>query len=473
MVMTMNCHKSQQKIDLFVLEGLGSQEEAELQAHLAHCPQCRATEAECRELVGIFKQDSNSPETLALEKKISAAAAVEIDSQRQRLRIRQTVTTGGALAAMLLLGLGLWIIIQAGRKEPSDEVSPKQLVTTNISLEEKWQYTGAISQAASMADSIVVQKSVMYLIENDRGRGRVVSVDTATGESRWKSTVGSIGYLAADELRVFCLEKGLGGSIDLLALDAENGRELWRSTYKGKSFNPCPSRPLPMGDGKISWTIGGEVRMIDSVTGKELWVRSFTGQDFPSRAAVMNDEIYVVTTRALMCLKQETGETLWSKPCDRSYAVRGRPLLTLSDGKIYFAQMAKGNKSDLFCVDITSRNLLWKKDISRIRYLLSTSQGLFMRSESIIALSRESGKELWSQPAEGCGPLNAIDGMIHFVDTEDNGKAVAIEQNTGHIVCEIPGIFSCDAFTRFGDIGYIKTQDGVVHAIILPESGQS
>ena len=38
---------------------------------------------------------------------------------------------------------------------------------------------------------------------------------------------------------------------------------------------------------------------------------------------------------------------------------------------------------------------------------------------------------------------------------------------TGHKAWEMPGILSCDAFTKVGSTGYIKTQDGTVHALAM------
>jgi outer membrane protein assembly factor BamB len=101
------------------------------------------------------------------------------------------------------------------------------------------------------------------------------------------------------------------------------------------------------------------------------------------------------------------------------------------------------------------------------RHLLAAGQGVYLRGEGVLALDTGSGAELWSSAASGCGPLTLVDGLIHFADSGEPGRLVALDPHSGRTAWEVVGIRSCDAFTKIGSTGYIKTQDGIVHAIAL------
>ena len=124
-----------------------------------------------------------------------------------------------------------------------------------------------------------------------------------------------------------------------------------------------------------------------------------------------------------------------------------------------------GRASQLCCVDLGSRRLLWRRRVPGVRSLLATDEAVYVRGQEIVALSHRTGERLWRRAAEGCGPLTRSGGLVHFVDTRAEGRLVALSERSGQTAWEIPGIRSCDGFTKVGDTGYIKTQDGIVHAL--------
>jgi outer membrane protein assembly factor BamB len=82
-------------------------------------------------------------------------------------------------------------------------------------------------------------------------------------------------------------------------------------------------------------------------------------------------------------------------------------------------------------------------------------------------LSRADGDNLWTCQASGCGAVTYADGLLWFVDSQDQGGLIAINSNTGQKAWELPGLRSCNAFVKVGRVGYLKTLDGVVHAIFF------
>jgi outer membrane protein assembly factor BamB len=57
------------------------------------------------------------------------------------------------------------------------------------------------------------------------------------------------------------------------------------------------------------------------------------------------------------------------------------------------------------------------------------------------------------------------EGLAYFVDSRDQGRLVALNRYTGSKVWELAGMKSCNAFIKTDGAGYVKTHDGVVHAI--------
>ena len=116
---------------------------------------------------------------------------------------------------------------------------------------------------------------------------------------------------------------------------------------------------------------------------------------------------------------------------------------------------------------MTRARCLRQREVRGVRHLLATPEGVFLRGEDIRAYAPATGRPLWRRAAGGCGPLTSHGGLIHFVDSGGGGRLLALRPRSGGKVWEIAGIRSCDAFRRVGRTGYIKTQDGVIHAIAL------
>ena len=61
-----------------------------------------------------------------------------------------------------------------------------------------------------------------------------------------------------------------------------------------------------------------------------------------------------------------------------------------------------------------------------------------------------TGKPSWVRPVEG-------EGLLHFIDSGNRGRLLALDQHTGRKAWEMAGLRSRDAFLRVGGTGYLKT----------------
>jgi len=473
----MRCPEIREDLELYVLGELPSARRERIESHLAECPTCRAAEEECRLLVHEIKLGTDKAGAgPGFERTVRSVVRAEIAAQRRRLLVGRVVATVGALAAMLLIGLALWGGWHAGGgADQPVGTGPRHTMPANDRTAatalgpgpEKWQYSGARAAPASQSDGVVVRGDSMYLLRGGPSGACVVAVDTGTGLPRWQSKSHSRGYLAADQSRVFCLSSGGGRKLDVIALSAADGNELWRYSQEDSRRLQGPSRPIPIGGGRVCWTHDGTVHMLDAKTGRAIWTRAVPGQGALSAAVAKAGRLYVVTGKALHCLEAGSGRERWAQKLQDDRSGRGRPLLALAGERVYFIQTRLGMGDKLFCMDLGTRELLWTRSVPGAQCLLAGGGGVYLRGRRIMALDWETGQPLWVREAAGCGPLTRIDGLICFVDTSKGGRLVALEQRTGKEAWQIPGIRSCDAFARVGTTGYIKTHDGIVHAIAL------
>ncbi|MEW6359832.1 MAG: PQQ-binding-like beta-propeller repeat protein [Planctomycetota bacterium] len=453
----MDCQELQDDLELFVLGELPPARQAEIEAHLEGCPDCRTEEEQCRLLVREIKwaADKTAPNP-DWERAVRSSVAAGIQAERRQVRARRVFMIVGAMAALLLIGLTLWGVWGAAEND-----------STGGAVSERWRYGNVRSAPASAADSVVVQGATMYLLRDDEAMSCVAAINTATGALQWQSDCRSLGYLAADRSRVFCLASDGSRTLDLAALNAADGKALWR--YSQENAHPLHGacRPIPLDGDRVCWTADGAIHMLDAGTGRPIWTCPIADEGPLSSAAVRGDALYVVTGQRLHCLESDSGEESWREEFAEEMRGQGRPMTALADRRIYFVQTDRGLGSRLFCMDVDTRKLAWKKIVPGVRCLLAAGERIYLRGRQILALDAQTGDTLWACSAEGCGPLTLIDGLIHFVDSGKPGRLVALEQRTGRKAWEVAGIRSCDAFAKVGDTGYIKTQDGIVHALAL------
>lgn len=452
----MTCHDVTGELELFVLGGLPEARRRQVETHLGVCPGCRAAERELRLLVGTVRLTSG-PEAprpgFAAALRAEVCGAIGAESWRRGLR-RAALAAASVAAAVM-------VVLVAGRLRQREAAAPQV-----VSASERWHYVSARDIPVSAADGVVVRGQTLYLLRGDEGGSRVVAVSVATGATRWDSACESIGYLAADPRRVYCLVAGRAGLVTLAALDASDGAELWRYEQPKAHRLRGPSRPVPLGGECVCWSAGGALHMLRAETGALLWTRA-VGDGSPLSAAVASDgRLYIVSGQALHCVLEQTGEELWKQRLDEGQG-RGRPLLALDGHRVYVARVRHGSGADLFCMDLPTRSLLWRRRVPGARCLLAAAGIVCLRGGPIVALDPATGRRLWIHPASGCGPPTLVDGLLHFVASSASGRLVALEPRTGRQVWELPGVHSCDAFAKVGDTGYIKTRDGVVRALAL------
>jgi len=472
----MDCGQVNRKIELYVLGDLPESERNAIEEHLTSCPACRTAYDECRFLVAKIKESAR-PDLLTpdfnLAREVRSAVRAEICRASYRTIIRRAIPALGSVAACLLFAFaGWWMWIASGSRigPVLGETKPRRSAVRASgapSLLEAWQHESAPSAPGSTADEVVVHGQNMYLLQAKDRQSCVAALDTRSGQQKWLSEIQSCGYILADDSQVYCLSESGAGRFDLVALDATDGRLLWKHGQEHAEKLQGPCRPTLLPEDRICWTADRTVHVLSRVDGEPIWTRSVPDGGALSAAVAIDDDLYVANAFGLYCLDSETGDEYWRLACGDARSGRARPMLAAANGEIY-ASMSLGLRgSRLFCMDVAKREILWSRVVDCAARLDAVGDVLYVRDQNIRALEGATGRLLWRCPAEGCNPVTYAGGLAYFVDSRDRGSLIALDRYTGARVWELPGVKSCDAFIKVDGAGFLKTPDGCVHAFIF------
>jgi outer membrane protein assembly factor BamB len=330
-----------------------------------------------------------------------------------------------------------------------------------------WHHVGATAIPVSSAASAVLHGQSLYLLHASATDSRVVALDAASGRTRWQSEVRSIGYLSADDLRVYCLAACADGSTELVALDAGSGAVLWRLRPDRKERLQYPCGAVPMPDGRVCWSTNAAVHMIDAAQGSVLWSRPLESEGLLSGAVLLDGELLVASCNHLYSLSPDAGEVVRHRSLSAQGPLVGRPLLEADDGRAYLAERFLSG-SQVTCIGLTDCEVLWTEKVSQpVVHLLAAAGRLYVRTQSVQAFDAAAGRSCWKRQAQGCGPVTLADGLVYFVDTTGSGRLVAVDAATGSEAWQAAGIRSCEAVLAARSTAYLKTHDGVLRAVVL------
>jgi outer membrane protein assembly factor BamB len=470
----MNCAQVGQKIEIFVLGELPKPEQAAIKAHLAVCPACKAAERRYRLLVTRIKQASQ-PNLLRLDfvRAVHSAVKAEIQTIARRSLIRRIIAITASAAGCLLFALVIWRawVLEPGPLRPSSEEARETRHGGRLSalgapsILQVWQHRGAVSVPGSMADGVVVRGQNVYLLKEYGQQTHVAALDTKTGRQKWLSDMQGCGYILADDSCVYCLAPSGAGKLDLVALDAADGKMLWKYSQQCPDPLRSPCRPTLLPAGRICWTTNTTVQTLRCANGELLWTHSIPDGGLLSSPVVVNNDVYVANAGGLYCLDITTGDESWRLAYGDAVSGPGRPLLAAADAEIYASLSLGLGASRLICMERAARKILWSKNVAHVTHLYAMGDMLYLRGQNVQALDGTTGRLLWTCPATGCNPVTYAEELAYFVDSRDQGRLVALNRYTGSKVWELAGMKSCDAFIKIDDTGYVKTHDGVVHAI--------
>lgn len=188
---------------------------------------------------------------------------------------------------------------------------------------------------------------------------------------QWKVTVGAGDATPVLVDKKIYLHTRQGGDEVVLCLDANTGKEIWKSTYPAPSVTgPSTSHPGPrstpaVASGKIvTYGVTGILSCLDAASGKVIWRKenptNAVPQFFTGMSPLIVDNICVVHVGAkdngqVLALDLNSGNEKWKWSGDGpSYA---SPSVMIVDGKKHIIVQTEKN---LVSLNLADGKLLWQ-----------------------------------------------------------------------------------------------------------------
>lgn len=210
-----------------------------------------------------------------------------------------------------------------------------------------------------------------------KGDERVLCCDEKTGEIIWERKYPAeyaISYAAGprctptvDGDRVYTL----GAMGHLFALDASNGKEIWRKDFikDYESYLPVwgfAAHPLVDGEKLICLVGGSDNRLVvafDKKTGKELWATESCSGDFGYSPPMIYEfggkrQLIIWHSRAVLGLEPETGKRIWRVDFESKAALTAPTARKVGDDQLFITSFYNG--SMLLKVDASKADIVWK-----------------------------------------------------------------------------------------------------------------
>ncbi|MEI7835890.1 MAG: PQQ-binding-like beta-propeller repeat protein [Planctomycetota bacterium] len=464
----MNCSETHELLEVLLLDGLDEPQARLVRGHIAQCPACQAEKERLHLLlceIQVSVQPSGAPGGFMEE--VCRAGEAQLQAERRRAALTRRVLLGvwAAVAATVLVAVG---VTRWPRETPTDPVADKLAGGAVV----RWRYQGGPGHPEAAHEAIVVRGGIAYMVDGKPEQACVVAVDVATGRPKWKSKVRSAGYLEAGEGRVYCLAQAADQAWELVCLDAADGREVWRHRSRAAQGANGPGRPMAVRDGWVCWSAGPEVLLLSSRTGQVEWRRTPDPRGLPSRAVLAGDRLCVATGAGVWSVTLSGGHVAPLVMFDRRHAGSDRPMLALAGSRAYFLGSSGRESSQLFCLEVAERKLLWQRRATGVTAMTASGSGVYLQGQRVTALEGATGRTLWSVPASGAGAISVHKGLVCFVDAASGGRLMALEPQQGRTVWQIHGVRWYYGISPETHTAFVEGMDGAVRAIGMEEMGK-
>ncbi len=453
--MKTKCEGRADSLEKYVLGILAQEDEKELLAHIEACSTCRNEIEDIRRTIAEFKISSaRHPESFATcEEKIK----LEISHiRRQRNSPRHAFIILKIAASILIVCSVMLAVLMLNLKY-------------SMKAEISWKIPN-IRNAFSDSQYPVLCKDRIYALTGDANDTRLISIDKNSGAPLWKSDFPVVGGISSFGGMIFTVRK-TGDSQSISALDGETGKILWN--YELPSGNNVRSgfskyEISAFGNG-VCFVQGKDIFFLDRNTGAVKWkVESLFAQSLVTQPQADNGRIFVADTEHVHCIDSKDGTILWTKTSGKDTNDLMKPLMAVTDGRIFVSCRTFTGECRLFAMDAKNGETLWQREIG-IPYWIRAGQGfVFVKSHDLDLYDFETGHLCRTEKINGCSPLAFGKDEIFIVEGKDSGKIVSLNLKNGRtddFINLLAG--SCNGIALDLDKAYVSANDGALYAISL------
>jgi outer membrane protein assembly factor BamB len=304
-----------------------------------------------------------------------------------------------ALAAVLLLpaGCGSWNPLVAVGLKAQQGHKPTPLTQIKATVTPRMAWSAQVGKGGGFSFRPDTADGRVYAAAAD---GSISVIEEATGRvaSRLETKKPlSGGVDIADGKIVAGTLKG-----EVVALDL-SGKAVWTTSVAGEIISP----PTVAGKTVLVRTADGRIFGLSAEDGKRRWVfqRPTPALLLRTSAGVMalgRDVVVGYPNGKLIALDVDDGKLIWevnvsvprgATELERIADVAGLPAV---DGGTVCAAAYQGKVA---CFEIQSRNMLWSRDVSSSRSLVTDRRLLYLIDDTgaVHGLDRASGASVWKQ----------------------------------------------------------------------------
>jgi outer membrane protein assembly factor BamB len=275
-------------------------------------------------------------------------------------------------------------------------------------------------------------------------KGELVAVNLENGHQVWVKKFKKMQFSAGPGA---ALGKVVVGSTKgwVIALEGASGKELWRTRVNSELL----SAPAIGEKVVVMRSVDGRLHGFDAVTGKELWA---VEQQVP-RLSLRGTAIPVIAKDAVVCgfdngkvmaVSLATGDTIWDTALATPHGRTELDRLVDVDSSVSIVGdnvFATGFQGRTAMLALDSGQIWWAHDMSSYRGLSVDEENLFVTQSDgiVVALRQRDGSEIWhndklkrrglSAPAITSTAIAVADyqGYLHWLD-KSTGVLVARER---------------------------------------------
>ncbi|SFR43068.1 Beta-barrel assembly machine subunit BamB [Marinobacter daqiaonensis] len=318
-----------------------------------------------------------------------------------------------ALAALALAG--------CSSTENFEEADPVPEVVSSVSLEARWSLQvgdGYDGKYLHLRPTVV--GGSLYAVSAD---GELVAVGPATGEVRWRRTLGEtiMAGVGGDSRNLYVVT----ADAELMALNRRDGEELWRLRMPNEVLAP----PRSNGSLVLTQTIDGRVVAADTRSGERLW--QF---DAPSPALSVRDtappvvgsELALISLAngRLVALSTDSGQPVWQytvgepsgrTELERLVDVTAEPVI------VEGAALVAGYQGKLALVDLRNGQEIWSRSTSTFHSPALGPGRIFIAEANgdLVGLDASNLDPVWTQDELSWRRLSAPSAIDDFLVVGD------------------------------------------------------
>ncbi|MCW8196384.1 outer membrane protein assembly factor BamB [Proteobacteria bacterium 005FR1] len=318
------------------------------------------------------------------------------------------------------------------------ELEPKELedIQQTARLEKLW--SASIGSGQDIRYTLLTPAVAGDVIYATDIKGNVFALDRMTGKRIWRTEL--------DEPVSAGVGQGNGlvlvGTYDaeVIALDAESGAERWRS----KVASEVLASPQTNGDVVVVQAFNGRLTALDHETGQQRWVYDASMPLLTLRGnatpLIVGTTVYAgFANGKVVALEADDGLLVWEQR------------IAIPQGRSELERM----------VDVDASPLL----VGNILFVVSY-QG------ELVALSRATGRPLWTQPASSFNDLGAGQGKVYM--TAADSSVAAYDATSGQLSWKNEQLLrrKLTAPTAFDDYVAVGDEIGGFLHLLNPGNGE-